>query len=69
VENNSSSDGTTKYMTGKTQLITYIHKRDGGFHVYEHSFINTDTLKLKYVYGLVPAIMGTPLVWIYKRLK
>jgi hypothetical protein len=69
VKNPFTSEYTTKYIIGEKNLIMYIHKQEGGFHVYEYSLINVDTLKIKHVYGPMSDIMGNPYIFIYKRFK
>ena len=63
----------SKHIYQTDSLFLYLYYLDNSDavndHIYEYAIINSDTLKLKHVYGVVPAIPGFPLIYIYQRIK
>jgi predicted small lipoprotein YifL len=65
--------GEFKFIYQTDSLFIYVYYLDNsdGFNdeIYKYAIINSDTLKLKHVYGVVPDIPGFPLIYIYQRIK
>ena len=61
-------DSKQIYQTDSLFLYLYADHPDNNF-IDKYTFINRDTLKLTYVQGNKPDIMGLPLIYIYQRIK
>jgi hypothetical protein len=70
-ETNSYYEFKFAYQTDSRFLYLYYLDNSDGVNdrIYEYTIISRDTLKLKYVRGIVPAIAGFPLIYIYQRIK